>query len=158
MTPAGLERLKLDEGCELQAYPDPLSGSEPYTIGYGCTGADIGPGLVWTQAQANAALLTRVAQVESALTASLAPWFAVLQPVRQDVLTNIAYNIGVAGLLQWPETLAAAARGNYTEAAQDIAGNTLWVSQVGARAQRCANAMRTGSWNNAAAAPSFLSA
>ena len=25
------------EGCSLQAYPDPLSGGEPYTIGWGTT-------------------------------------------------------------------------------------------------------------------------
>jgi len=45
-----------DEGLRLHAYPDPDTGAEPWTIGYGCTGADIGPGLVWTLAQAQAAL------------------------------------------------------------------------------------------------------
>lgn len=147
MTAAGLGRLKLDEGCELHAYPDPISGGEPYTIGYGCTGAGIGPGVVWTQAQADAELVTRVEQTEMALEKAFPPWFASLDPVRQDVLINIAYNIGVKGLTLWLVTLAAVGAGNYAAAADDIAGNTLWKSQVGARAERCSNAMRTGSWS-----------
>ncbi len=107
MTPAGLERLKLDEGCDLHAYPDPLSGAEPFTIGYGCTGDEIVSGLVWMQAQADAELSLRVMQTQTALESRLAPWFVSLTPVRQDVLTNIAFNIGIEGLLQWPQTLAA---------------------------------------------------
>ncbi len=35
---AGLELLKKSEGCKLKAYPDPGTGGEPYTIGYGHTG------------------------------------------------------------------------------------------------------------------------
>jgi lysozyme len=146
MTPAGLKRLMLDEGCVLHAYPDPLSGGEPYTIGYGCTGAGIGPGLTWTQSQADAELLTRVGQTEAALGRDLPQWFASLDPVRREVLTNIAFNIGVSGLTRWPVTLAAVGVGHYALAADDISGNTVWKSQVGARAERCATAMRTGTW------------
>jgi lysozyme len=147
MTSTGLERLKLDEGCELHAYPDPLTGGEPYTIGYGCTGEGIGPGVVWTQAQADSELLVRVEQTETDLVKALPPWFTSLDPVRRDVLTNIAYNIGVNGLMLWPVTLAAVSSENYAAAADDIESNTLWKSQVGARAVRCANAMRTDSWS-----------
>jgi lysozyme len=146
MTPAGLERLKLDEGCELHAYPDPLTGGDPYTIGYGCTGEGIGPGVVWTQTQADAELLVRVEQTEADLAGALPSWFASLDPVRRDVLTNIAYNIGVKGLAHWPVTLSAVGAKKYAAAADDIASNVLWKSQVGARVERCASAMRTDSW------------
>ena len=38
-----------------EAYPDPGSATgEPWTIGWGSTGADIGKGLIWTQAQCDA--------------------------------------------------------------------------------------------------------
>lgn len=42
-TPNLISDLKQDEGCRLVSYPDPLSKGEPWTIGYGSTGAGIGP-------------------------------------------------------------------------------------------------------------------
>jgi lysozyme len=53
--PRGLALMHKWEGCQLKAYPDPGSvNGKPWTIGWGSTGADIGPGTVWTQAQADA--------------------------------------------------------------------------------------------------------
>ena len=40
------------EGCKLTAYPDPATGGDPWTIGYGHTGNDVYPGLTITQEQA----------------------------------------------------------------------------------------------------------
>jgi GH24 family phage-related lysozyme (muramidase) len=55
---AGLALIKRFEGCakrradgRFDSYPDPATGGEPWTIGWGSTGADIGEGLVWTQAE-----------------------------------------------------------------------------------------------------------
>lgn len=50
---AGLKILKDSEGCKLKAYPDPGTGGEPFTIGWGATGPNIKEGLVWTQEQAD---------------------------------------------------------------------------------------------------------
>lgn len=53
----GLARLRRDG--KVEAYPDPGTGGEPWTIGWGATGAGldgfgrIGPGTVWTQEQAD---------------------------------------------------------------------------------------------------------
>lgn len=44
------------EGCQLQAYHD--VGRGVMTIGWGHTGKDVHEGLIWTQAQADAALVT----------------------------------------------------------------------------------------------------
>lgn len=52
-SPHLLDDIRRDEGCEPHAYPDPLSGGDPWTIGYGCTGPGIGPGTIWTEAQAH---------------------------------------------------------------------------------------------------------
>ncbi|MGE8289880.1 MAG: lysozyme, partial [Stenotrophomonas sp.] len=41
------------EGCRLKAYPDPASGGDPWTIGFGATGPGIRRGVVWTQQQAD---------------------------------------------------------------------------------------------------------
>jgi lysozyme len=142
MTPAGLAQLKRDEGCRLNAYQDE---GGVWTIGYGCTGKGIGPGLVWTQAQADAELLERVAQAQVGLQ-RLWPHLAALDPVRQDVLINIAFNIGDVGLTHWPVTLGDAAAGRFAQAANDIEDNTKWEHEVGAREHRCGEAMRTGRW------------
>ncbi|MEQ8772196.1 MAG: lysozyme [Erythrobacter sp.] len=65
----GVALIKRFEGCArlrgdglVEAYPDPASGGEPWTIGWGATGPGleagtrIGPGTVWTQAQCDARL------------------------------------------------------------------------------------------------------
>jgi len=54
LTPTGLQLLKTWEGCILTAYPDPASGGDPWTIGYGHTGPEVSPGLTISQAQARA--------------------------------------------------------------------------------------------------------
>ena len=56
----GIELLKLWEGLELSAYPDPATNGPPITIGYGCTqyenGAPIKMGDTITEAQAESML------------------------------------------------------------------------------------------------------
>lgn len=146
MTPAGIARLKLDEGFRSHAYPDPLSGGEPFTVGYGSTGPGIGPNTVWTEPQAAADLEQRVQANETRLGHDL-PWFHDLDPVRQDVLGNIAYNVGVAGLEHWPKTLAHVESGDYASAAYDLLHEGAWNAEVGQRAVRLSKAMQTGSWD-----------
>jgi GH24 family phage-related lysozyme (muramidase) len=55
---AGIDLIKSFESCAkrrpdglFEAYPDPGTGGEPWTIGWGSTGDGIAAGLVWTQAQ-----------------------------------------------------------------------------------------------------------
>jgi lysozyme len=61
--PAGLALIKRFEGCArkrsdgcFEAYPDPGSGGDPWTIGWGTTGKGIAQGTVWTQAECDARL------------------------------------------------------------------------------------------------------
>lgn len=51
----GIALIKIYEECRLTAYPDPKTGGDPWTCGWGTTGHGIGPGTVWTQQQADAA-------------------------------------------------------------------------------------------------------
>lgn len=48
------------EGCTLTAYPDPATGAEPWTIGYGATGPGISQGTVWSLDQAKVDLQARL--------------------------------------------------------------------------------------------------
>jgi len=81
------------EGCVLTAYPDPVSGGNPWTIGYGSTGPDIVQGLVWTQEQADDDLVHRLTYefapgVQQAVTVELSAQ-------QMAACVDLAYNIGV---------------------------------------------------------------
>lgn len=134
--------LKTDEGCRLKAYPDPLSGGDPYTVGYGATGPTITRLTVWSQAMADADLARRVNVLNAQLMKTL-PWYASLSPLRQDVLVNMSYNIGFEGLLGFHNTLTFIEQGAYDAAANGML-KSKWATQVPNRALRLAQQMRTG--------------
>ncbi len=136
-----------DEGLRLHAYPDPDTGADPWTIGYGYTGAGIRRGLVWTKAEADEALRQRIDQVQGQLD-HLLPWWREANDARQDVLVNMAYNLGVQGLLGFHAFLAAAQAGRDALAADDLLISegrpTRWARQVHGRAARLARQWRSG--------------
>lgn len=145
--------LRRDEGLRLQAYPDPISRGEPWTIGYGHTGPEVVPGLVWTEAQAEAALAADLARAEAWLDRELS-WWRGLDDVRQDVLADMAFNMG-RRLLGFEKALGSTHAGEIAEVAHMAANDdfawaadelldSVWARQVGGRAQRLAEQMRTG--------------
>lgn len=72
-------------------------------------------------------------------------WFDALDAVRQAVLVNMAFNLGVSGLLDFHKMLSAVEHGQYGRAADEMIDST-WARQVGARAVELAAQMRTGAW------------
>lgn len=73
------------------------------------------------------------------------PWFESLDPPRQAVLVNMGFNMGVPGLLQFKRTLGSIRSGDYELAAIQML-ESRWADQVGDRALRMADQMRTGRW------------
>ena len=73
------------------------------------------------------------------------PWLSRLDETRQAVLCDMAFNLGVAGLLKWKNTLAMVERGDYAAAARAMR-NSLWARQVKTRAVRLSRMMETGEW------------
>jgi lysozyme len=61
------------------------------------------------------------------------------------VLVNMAFNMGINGLLGFKHTLELVRTGNYADAA-DAMLNSKWAEQVGPRAKRLSEQMRTGEW------------
>ncbi|MCR4300779.1 MAG: hypothetical protein NUV51_04140, partial [Sulfuricaulis sp.] len=73
------------------------------------------------------------------------PWFADLDPVRQGVLLNMSFQLGVDGLLGFKNTLLCVKVGDYERAADGML-QSLWASQTPARAKRLSEQMRSGAW------------
>jgi lysozyme len=87
-------------------------------------------------------ILSEVVEVITAIRASL-PWWDRLDDVRQEVLADMAYNLGMPGLLKWPIFLRQVRTGDYASAAGNMR-STLWYRQTGRRARRLVKMMETG--------------
>jgi lysozyme len=93
----GIDLIKKFEGCHLKAYPDPLSGSLPITIGWGSTrkknGAPFKLGDTITQKEADELL---IAQCESQFLPSLSkiPYWREMNDNQRGALLSFAYNLG----------------------------------------------------------------
>ena len=97
---AGRALIRKWESCgrarpdgRFEAYPDPGSADgHPWTIGWGSTGADIGPGTVWTQAECD----ERFDRDLSAYAADVARAIggAPTSQAQFDALTSFHYNTG----------------------------------------------------------------
>jgi lysozyme len=78
------------------------------------------------------------------------PWARQLDEVRQAVLIDMTFNLGPEpfdddGFKDWPIFELQVKSGKYDAAADNML-STKWALQVGARAQRLAKMMRTGTW------------
>ena len=98
----GLALIRQFEGCArvradglVQAYPDPGTGSDPWTIGWGAAGAAIGPGTVWTQAQCDTRLAADVARHAAQVAAAIGD--APTKQAQFDALVSFHYNTGAIG-------------------------------------------------------------
>ena len=130
------DQLVRDEGVKFSAYQDSLGY---WTIGIGRL-IDARKGGRITLHEAMMLLDHDIARVESEVCARWA-WFADLDHARQDVILNMAFNLGTDGLAKFKTTLGHVAAGRYAEAATAML-HSRWATQVGERAQRLAKVMR----------------
>ena len=70
-------------------------------------------------------------------------WVDTLDQPRQRVLLDMSFNLGVDGLLKFPNMLALVQSGKYSDAAQHMR-ESLWAKQVGSRATNLAQIMESG--------------
>ena len=93
----GLKLIKEFEGCRLNAYPDPLSGNLPITIGWGCTrkkdGSPFHLGDKITQAEADELLID---ECKKHFLPSLRkiPHWGEMSDGKRGALLSFAYNLG----------------------------------------------------------------
>jgi lysozyme len=134
-----IERLKVelerDEGLRLKPYLDTVGKT---TIGVGRNLTDVGI----SDSEAYYLLDADIARAGADLDRAL-PWWVTLGEVRQRVLINMTFNMGIGGLLQFNNTLTRIKAGDWDGAAKGMMAS-LWARQVGPRATRLAEMMRTG--------------
>ena len=92
-----IKLIKEFEGCHLRAYPDPLSGGDPWTIGYGTTryghGAAVKRGDEINVIEADMLLRLEVDRIAEKLRSTVPHWQAMNDDQR-SALVSFAYNLG----------------------------------------------------------------
>jgi lysozyme len=121
-----IERLKLHEGYRDRVYKDTVGKQ---TIGYGW---NIDDTPIYREV-AELQLRMKLAECEKQLAQSLEFW-ANLTQARQEVLLDMCFNLGLAGLLGFKNTLRLMASSKHEEAAVQML-KSKWAEQVGARAK-----------------------
>lgn len=130
-----LKQLDLHEGLELKPYKDTVG---KITIGVGRNLTDRGI----SKEEAYYLLRNDVSITITDLDKNLS-WWKTLDEVRQRVLADMCFNLGISKLLGFKNTLELIRKGDYESAASAML-NSLWAKQVKGRAIRLANMMRTG--------------
>jgi lysozyme len=129
--------IKLHEGFSRKPYRCPAGR---ITIGYGRNLEANGI----SAAEAEVLLRNDINRCAEELKQKL-PWVSELDPVRQAVLLDMCYNLGITGLCGFTATLLAIREGDYETAAVRML-DSKWATQVKTRATRLAAMMRTGQW------------
>ncbi len=130
------DQLMRYEGLRLKPYRD-LSGK--LTIGFGRNLDDTGI----TEDEALKLLENDISRATAGLKRNL-PYFDSLDEVRRNVLINMAFNLGIRGLLGFSRMLCALRAGDYKAAAEEML-RSKWAVQTGSRAGELSNLMRNGS-------------
>ncbi|MGB7409326.1 MAG: lysozyme [Pontixanthobacter sp.] len=95
----GTALIKQFEGCarirrdgKVAAYPDPGTGGDPWTIGWGATGTGIGPNTVWTQAECDLRLERDLKRYAADVAAAIGG--APTTQNQFDAMVSFHYNTG----------------------------------------------------------------
>jgi len=134
-------QLRHDEGVRKHAYTD----SEGYlTIGVGRLIDRVKGGRL-SDDEIELMLNNDVDRFSARLSHDYS-WFDDLSDVRQEVLVNMAFNLGLSGLAGFRLMLGAIARGDWLDASREGL-DSKWSGQVGNRAIRLMQALRTNQWD-----------
>lgn len=142
-----VEWLKFEEGFRSRPY---YCSEGRRTVGFGRNlGAHPIPGRNWaanpcTKDEAEDWLRDELARLYSELR-KRRPVIDTLDAVRSAALMNMAYQLGIAGLLGFRLMWGAVTRSEWGKAA-DLAMDSKWAIQTPKRAKRVCKALETGVW------------
>jgi len=130
-------QLEIDEGKRSKMYQDTVG---KWTAGVGRNLSD----REFSEDEIALMLKNDIDIVERELDKAL-PWWRDMSEARQNVLANMAFNLGIKRLLAFKNTLTFMRAGRYDAAAMGML-DSLWAKQVKQRAVRLAAMMRTGEY------------
>jgi len=140
MTEALMNRIKAQlvrhEGLRLKPY---RCTAGKLTIGIGRNLDDRGI----SQREAYVLLENDIQNCEKQLLDEIPEIYNGLDDVRKSVLLNMCFNLGIKGLLEFKNTLAFIAAGDWERAANGMLASK-WAKQVGKRAIELSEMMRKG--------------
>ena len=129
-----VNQLIQEEGLRLKPYQDTVG---KWTIGIGRNLTDRGI----SESEAYTMLHNDIRECEARLDMNL-PFWRQLSDIRQRVLVDMCFNLGIQGLLDFHNTLNALANSNYQGTANGMRASK-WAEQVGKRAERLARMMES---------------
>lgn len=94
-----------------------------------------------TDAQVDQLLVADIADTLHQLDTHI-PWWRTLSEVRQRVVANMCFNLGIEKLLLFKQALGAMMEGGWLVASEQMQASD-WYREVGQRAVRLCEAMRT---------------
>jgi len=133
----GQSLLKQHEGVKLRPY---RCTADKITIGVGRNLDDIGISME----EAEYLFHNDLKRVEKSLN-TIEIYYDLDDVVRQYVLFDMCFNIGLSGLKRFKKMWQALEDKHYGKAADEML-DSKWAKQVGSRAIRLAKMMRTGTW------------
>ena len=143
-----IEQLRRDEGVRHVPYQD-SRGFWTCGVGRKLTSDYLGPDGnplsmdPVSDEQVNQWLQADILTVQN----GLAPyhWYQIQDEVRRGACENMAFNLGVHGLLHFPHFIAALDMRDWETAAEEMADSE-WAKQVGDRAKRLEQQILAGIW------------
>ena len=129
------KQLEIDEGRKRRLYKDTVG---KLTIGVGRNIEDRG-----LRDDEIDLMLSNDIDEAIGIARALVPTFDKLDDVRQEVVANMALNLGMTRLAGFKQFIAALVRFDYQRATSEMM-DSKWYDQVGDRGKRLAYAMREG--------------
>lgn len=111
-----LQIIKQFEGLKLFAYPDPATGGDPWTIGYGHTGKEVKKGMYINSLQADDYLVKDLAKFADSINRLVK---VKLTDNQYSALLSLVYNIGPVNFAG-STLLRLLNQGEYDEAAKQF--------------------------------------
>lgn len=130
-----VEMLKLHEGVRNKPYK---CTAGKLTIGVGRNLDDVG----LSDDEIEYLLKNDIERCKKDLDKNI-PWWKDLDEVRQFVLVDMCFNLGIVGLMKFERTLKSIKAGKYEDAAKFML-ESLWAKQVGKRATSLSSMMKKG--------------
>jgi lysozyme len=126
-----LQSIMKHEGFESKPYPDPMHGWDVPTFGHGLT--------YLTKEESEHIVKGRILELYNSLDKSL--HFFKNQPIEvRQVLVEMSYQMGVHGVLNFQNMLAAINEGDYQKAAKEGL-DSKWAKQTPSRAKKLMDKM-----------------